>query len=287
MCIRDRIRFLDNTTVVALSSTGHWLLWQTDSPLPKRQVLLGEVVEPELEAFALAANVAVSGSYYRKPAVFDRASGDVRPLELGGCQGLEVALQGDGEVIACGEASERFRGVRLLRWRTDHKGWEFHLSFPSYPVGVAVSPRGSFVAVGDQMGAVHIWLTTDTSRPLLVLEHEGDQYKRAEADNDVDTLRISSDERLLTTRYHQTPHVWHLKSGALLAKLPTDSRAVTFSSDAQTLAFAVGSQIRLLDLRTSTLLDWACRNADRDLTPQEWPRYFPGAPYRQTCLRGR
>jgi WD40 repeat protein len=104
-----------------------------------------------------------------------------------------------------------------------------------------------------------------------------------DAGNEVDRLEFSPNGEFLATRHRGAIHLWDALSGELLSKLAGEYTAFTFSPDSQFLATAdSNARVRIWDLRVGSWMDWACRNAERNLTKEEWAKYMPGIPYRKT-----
>jgi hypothetical protein len=56
-----------------------------------------------------------------------------------------------------------------------------------------------------------------------------------------------------------------------------------FNPDNNNLLVYNSPELRVWDLSPASLLQRACRVANRNLTKVEWQQYLPGEPYHKTC----
>jgi hypothetical protein len=279
----------EDSNLAGLTISGQWLEWSdvSQSAIPRQRAIANQKRSATTEYLALGGRgrIAVVGDYSGPLLLFDAQANMVKNLDQHNCYGDPVALSDNGELLACGECTEHFRGARVYKWRNLQTIGTLPLEFPNCTVSVAFSRRGDIAAVSTDRGAVYLW-TIRSELPPTVLEHEPDVYSRSNAGLDVDMLNFSPDGQFLVTRYQGSAYLWHVGSGELVSKLPGDKpTAFAFSEDAHILAIAdANANVRLWDLRLESWIDWACRDADRNLTPEEWRRYLPGVKYRATCV---
>ena len=99
-------------------------------------------------------------------------------------------------------------------------------------------------------------------------------------------LGFAHDGRLVTASNDSTVRVWDLKNpGAepLVLRGHEDViHALGFAPDGRLVTAGYDKTARVWELSVPRLISQAKIVAGRDLTPEEWERYFPGQPYRRT-----
>jgi WD40 repeat protein len=143
---------------------------------------------------------------------------------------------------------------------------------------VAFSPDGRHAAVGGFGGELLV-LDTKTGEPLRppVIAHDL-----------VASLSYSADgKRILTSGLDATVALWDTQTGRLLSRLVTPERLLLagFGKDPYTVLIATlfGGPVYEWNTRGDYAIDFACRNAGRDLTKAEWQEDFEHRPYQETC----
>ena len=83
--------------------------------------------------------------------------------------------------------------------------------------------------------------------------------------------------------------LWDGRTGAYQASVPLPDRtsvSISYLPDStRLLAAATDGRTWTIDTRTSSWVERACETAGRNLTQDEWRRYFPNEPYDVTCLQ--
>jgi WD40 repeat protein len=281
------------TRLVGLSSSGERLEWNpsaTTEPV-RRNTVAARAEAEDSEFLGLSSNgrVVISGDFVGPLKSYDVDGNETNEINRHLCWGDPVALSGDGTLLACGEASDKFRGVRVYDRRTMKTKGEIPVPFPVIAVSLAFSDSGNLLAVGCTGGILLLSRTADKGqRNLVELDHEPDPYKRLDDDQEVDLPKFSPDEEFLVSRYRNAGYLWDVPSSERLAHLPGQvPTAFGFSPDSHKLAVAdVTASVRVWDLRAASWVDWACREADVNLTEQEWKRYLPGQAYGKSCVPG-
>jgi WD40 repeat protein len=140
-----------------------------------------------------------------------------------------------------------------------------------------MSPDGTFVATADVTGNLRLldadsltWATPDSGATWgqdWDYAPDGSQIAAVRAD------RIS---------------LWDGETGAYLASLPLPADAgrvsIAYLPDSSRLVIgAADGRTWSADTRTDTWTQRACSIAGRNLTTEEWARFFPSRPYHATC----
>jgi WD40 repeat protein len=143
---------------------------------------------------------------------------------------------------------------------------------------VRFSRDGRVLVTGSADGTVRAWDPANGTQ-VVTLEHDGP----------VKGLALSPDGRYVAataiTSGGLAVRIWDLDRGSELARLNQTSPpgAVEFSPDGKLLAVALfGGEVTLWRWRPEDLVGEACSLLTRDLTVEEWRRYFADAPYRKT-----
>jgi WD40 repeat protein len=141
---------------------------------------------------------------------------------------------------------------------------------------VRFSRDGGVLVTGSADGTVRAWDPTNGTR-LVTLEQEGP----------VTRLALSPDGRYVASSSgDQAVRIWDLDRGSELARFNQTSRpaAVEFSPDGKLLAICAlfSGEVTIWRWRPEDLIGEACSRLTRDLTDEEWHRYFADAPYRKT-----
>ncbi|MBM2848373.1 MAG: repeat protein [Anaerolineales bacterium] len=199
-----------------------------------------------------------------------------------------VAWSPDGRWLASGSA-----GVNnyVLVWNveTDDSFLTVEQGHTDTVFGVAWSPNGYTLASASRDNTVVLWDVTTPSAPRLLTrltEHRQEVYGVA----------FSRDGLLATGSDDGTAMIWSVanpaapKQLAVLAEHRNRVRSVAFSPVTDYLATGGFDQQTIIwQIVTGeanpgeTPIQLACRLAGRNLTPEEWKRYFPGEDYRKTC----
>jgi WD40 repeat protein len=141
---------------------------------------------------------------------------------------------------------------------------------------VRFSLDGRVLVTGSADGTVRAWDPANGTW-LITLEHEGP----------VTWLALTPDGRyVVSISGDQEVRIWDLDRGSELARLKQTSHpgTVEFSPDGKLLAICAffGGEVTLWRWRPEDLIGEACSRLTRDLTDEEWRRYFADAPYRKT-----
>jgi WD40 repeat protein len=182
----------------------------------------------------------------------------------------DVAFSAAGTMLACA-------GGEHAAWLWDPaSGQQLKLAHGGPVTIVRFSRDGRVLVTGSADGTVRAWDPTNGSQ-LAILEQEGP----------VTRLALSPDGRYVASSSgDQAVRIWDLDRGSELARLSQTSRpaAVAFSPDGKLLAICdlFGGEVTIWRWRPEDLIGEACSRLSRDLTDEEWRRYFADAPYRKT-----
>ncbi len=114
----------------------------------------------------------------------------------------------------------------------------------------------------------------------------GKRLSSITASSDIDQIIPDPSSTSFATITHGRLTVWDAVTGARLAQLPDTGylRAAAFSPDGRYLLTGYDEHVAALWLwRSADLRDQACARLTRNLSRDEWARWFPKEPYRQVC----
>jgi WD40 repeat protein len=290
------VTFSPDRQTLAAGYGGGAVIWN----IPQRRRTAHKplsVASGQLTSLALRPDGKVLAAGYLDPA----ASGGVvlwelngegstlEPLPLPEGQVPSVAFSPDGKTLAAGYTVGQKNGLFLWdreRKRSDNQplsvGWGDLTS-------VAFSPDGEILAAGYAEGVV-LWDVTRrtwlSDEPLTVKEGL------------VNSVAFSPDRKTLaaTFRFKKSSGVvlWDVARRERLVDEPlyvagSDMSNVAFSPDGQLLAAGYkgpdGGEIVLWPVGLKACLQEAASIANRNLSREEWRRYFAGTPYRATFKR--
>ena len=106
------------------------------------------------------------------------------------------------------------------------------------------------------------------------------------ASGDIDQIVPGPSAEAFATVTHGRLTVWDAVTGIHLAQLPDAGylRSAAFSPDGRFLLTGYDEHAAALWLwRSSDLRDQACARLTSNLSQDEWRRWLPNQPYRQTC----
>jgi WD40 repeat protein len=110
---------------------------------------------------------------------------------------------------------------------------------------------------------------------------------RVSNSSEVDDIALSDDDHVLAAiGKDRGVNLWNLESGKQLMRLDGDLRIERLAVSPNAESFLTLSQegvIRIWPLSPRALARSACGRLTRNMTPEEWRRYFPDEARRETC----
>jgi WD40 repeat protein len=179
---------------------------------------------------------------------------------------FDVAFSPDGRLLATRSNFEIliFRvadGVQLTSFQMEHGLAGGQVSFAA---------AGQYVSANVRHG-IRVWATDGTASRLLRHEKEWPRFT------------ISGDGIYVATATTNV-RVWHIPSGAELAHTPLPSVwHLAFAGQHDALIVDTGKRLVQVLWRAEDLMTEACSRLGRNMTQEEWERFFDITPYRASC----
>ncbi len=188
-----------------------------------------------------------------------------------------VAFSPDGRLLACGV---RDGSIALWDVAARRQVGDALAGHAGLVTALAFSPDGRLLASASRDGTVILWdvAVGSPARPPLAGHTDW-----------VQGVAFSPDGRLLASSSRDGAIIlWDVATGRPLGRPLTGHagwvNGVAFSPDGRLLASGgEDAAIHLWDVDPAAWERRACRTANRNLTPQEWARYFQDMPYHPTC----
>ncbi|WP_199245263.1 caspase family protein [[Phormidium] sp. ETS-05] len=161
-------------------------------------------------------------------------------------------------------------------WERKNQRKIAELNHDEFVRSVAFSPNEKYIATASLDKTARVW-DIRSGRELGRINHE---YP-------VGIVTFSPDgQHIATATSDFTARVWELSSRKEVARLIHDNTiwALTFSPDGRYVG--TGSQdntARIWLWNKNDLIAESCNRLTRNLTKEEWERYLPNKPYRNTC----
>jgi WD40 repeat protein/transcriptional regulator with XRE-family HTH domain len=265
------IRFThDGRYLAAASYDGNAYVWQMPdgarvAQIPQGDVIFDLEVSPSGRMLATATQQGVV-------RVWDWQSGkELWELRHDGAV-QNVRFSPDGRYLASASLDATARIWDLADGREIKR-----ITMPDHDeiYSMDMSPDGRYLATGGE-GSVRVW-ETNGGTLILYLPH----------DNLVNDLAFSRNGDLLASAGRDgSVRVFDIPGGQEVAGMAHTQSAngVAFSPDGKSLASASDDgTVRVWILASDNLLEQACANVARNLTPIEWRQYLGNQPYRKTC----
>lgn len=234
--------------------------------------------KPLVLAFSPDGQMLVSGDENGAVAFWDGTTGQAvaSALTVHGDEVLSLAFSPDGKRLASGS-----RDGTIILWdvTTRQPRLEPLAAHTGAVASLAYSPDGRILASGSGDGAVML-RDAATLQPLGQPLVTGDE---------VSSITFSPDGKTLASgSLDSTISLWDVATEQRLG-LPFTGHTdwvtdVAFAPDGRTLASAGADRsVALWDVSLNSWRTRACQIARRNLSPDEWERYFRQTPYQTTC----
>lgn len=194
-----------------------------------------------------------------------------------------VTFSPDGLWLAAGDdfrSADSQRQGRVWLWEVADLSHVYMVKADDFAVrNVVFSPDSRSLASGGLDWLVKVWDVPKLTNPQILSGHIATIYGMA----------FSTDGRwLASTGFERTIHLWDMKNLVVEPRIlygHTDTvSSLVFSPDGRWLASGgADKSVRLWTASLTALIEKACLTAGRNLTHEEWQRFFPERTYHQTC----
>jgi WD40 repeat protein len=261
----DKLFFVDRNVVIAQWSNKLFLIVIDQPKVTQLPNVPGELrIDPSGKV--LVSQQDSVSRLYTLPSLQPTASLDVPSSG-------RLRADGEGKLLAF-EANQPPNKFFVDIWSVASKARVSHVPLPAELTRLAFNPSGTilFTAESEHLQA---WDIPSGKRRFSLT-----------ASGDVDQIVPDPSSASFSTITHGQLTVWDAVTGARLAQLPDAGylRAAAFSPDGRYVLAGYEERSSALWLwRSSDLRDQACARLTHNLSRDEWERWFPKQPYRQTC----
>ena len=253
-------------------------LWDLAAHRTIGQPFSGHTSAVRSATFSPDGKVLASGGDDGKIFLWDSSSGKVLATLSGHTSSVfSVAFSPKEYILASGSDD---RTVRLWDAVTGQLLFPPLVGHTDRVRSVAFSPDGNLLASASDDGSLRLW-DVSTGQPAGAPMTGHTSY--------VLSVTFSSDGKLLaSSSADRTVRLWDVATGQQVGEPLTGHdgpvRSVAFSPDSQLLATGGEDHtLRLWDTGMSAYQSFACRRANRNLTPAEWTYFFGNEPYESIC----
>ncbi len=261
----DKLFFLDPNHVIAQWSCKLFLIAIDQSSVTPLPDVPGEMrIDPSGKALAVQQD-GVS-RLYTLPGLRQTAS-------LDGTSSALLRTADEGRLLAF-ETNKPPNEFFIDIWSVAGKARVTRIPLPAELTGLAFNSPGTtlFTAQSENLQA---WDIPSGKRRFSLT-----------ASADIDLIVPDPSSAAFATLTHGRLTVWDAVTGARLAQLPDVGylHSAAFSPDGRYLLTGYNERAAALWLwRSGDLRDQACARLTRNLSHDEWKRWFPKQPYRQIC----
>ena len=261
----DKLFFLDPNDVIAQWSNNLFLIAIDQSSVTPLPNVPGEMrIDPSGKALAVQQD-GVSRLYI--------LPGLRQTTSLDGPSSALLRTAGEGRLLAF-ETNKPPNEFLIDIWSVASKARVSRIPLPAELTRVAFNSSGTilFTAQSENLQAWDI--------------PSGKRRFSLSASGDIELIVPDPSSASFATLIHGHLTVWDAVTGARLAQLPDMGylRAAAFSPDGRYLLTGHNERAAALWLwRSGDLRDQACARLTRNLSPDEWERWFPKQPYRKIC----
>ncbi len=311
----------DGQTLASGSFDSSIRLWNLSDPTLEPLILSSHELSVNSVAFSPDGQTLASGSFDETIRLWDLSNPSAEPWVLRGHEGwvYSVAFSPDGQTLASSSFDETIRVWNLGNLSAEPlvlRGHEFSV------YSIAFSPDGRTLASSGYDETIRLWnLGNPSGEPLILRGHEAWVYSVVFSP-DGQTLATSGDDNMvrlwnlnnpsgepLVLRGHEalvssvafspdghtlasgsfdaTVRLWNLNDPSaeplVLRGHEFSVHSVAFSPDGRTLASGSFDATIQMYIFLEELVEIGCQKVRRNLSWEEWQRYLPGEPYRQTC----